>query len=278
MSKKKSIGKRLLIGIVLFVIITMLILGTFGFVTYYRGMIGSYQTYLNDALKTTLTQIDADDLEKCIETKTKSEAYERTQDFLDRLKENSDIEYIYIVKPLNTNDTDNMMDVMAGITREEAALDYEFYSVTLGNLTGDGYTSEVAGKYLAAMDEHDTVYFTNKTEFGYDYTGIVPIRNSSGKAIATLCIDVSMNEMISVFYRYLLNMVLTSIFIGALMVASAYNWLQVKVIRPLKRLEESSASFVASNRQTDNPEELQFIDPDIHTGDFPIHLLICSRI
>ena len=267
MSKKKSIGKRLLIGIVLFVIITMLILGTFGFVTYYRGMIGSYQTYLNDALKTTLTQIDADDLEKCIETKTKSEAYERTQDFLDRLKENSDIEYIYIVKPLNTNDTDNMMDVMAGITREEAALDYEFYSVTLGNLTGDGYTSEVAGKYLAAMDEHDTVYFTNKTEFGYDYTGIVPIRNSSGKAIATLCIDVSMNEMISVFYRYLLNMVLTSIFIGALMVASAYNWLQVKVIRPLKRLEESSASFVASNRQTDNPEELQFIDPDIHTGD-----------
>ena len=87
MNKKKSIGKALLIGVAVFALEMSLILGAFGFVTYYRGVIGKYQTYLNDLLNLTLTEIDADDLQKCIETKTKSEKYEESQDYLNRLKE-----------------------------------------------------------------------------------------------------------------------------------------------------------------------------------------------
>ena len=123
MNKQKSIGKALLIGVAVFALEMTLVLGAIGFATYFKGVVGRYQVYLNDILTLALTEIDADDLEKCIETKNKSEAFEKTQDFLNRVKENYDIEYIYIVKPLNTNEVDNMMDVMAGITDKEAKED-----------------------------------------------------------------------------------------------------------------------------------------------------------
>ncbi|MBQ3295995.1 MAG: SpoIIE family protein phosphatase [Erysipelotrichaceae bacterium] len=267
MNKKKSIGKALLIGVAVFALEMTLVLGAIGFATYYRGVINRYQVYLNDILSLTLTEIDANDLEKCIESNNKSESFEKSQDFLNRVKETYDIEYIYIVKPLNTDEIDNMMNVMAGITAKEAKEDFEFYSVKLGELTGDGYTSEVAGKYLESMDSHETTYFSNKTEFGYDYTGIIPIRNSTGKAIAALACDVSMNEMTKVFNNYLITLLIAGALLAALTIAIAYRWLHNRVIDPIKRLEVSSASFVASNRSTDNPEDLKFDDPNIHTGD-----------
>jgi len=267
MNKQKSIGKALLIGVAVFALEMTLVLGAIGFATYFKGVVGRYQVYLNDILSLALTEIDADDLEKCIETKNKSEAFEKTQDFLNRVKENYDIEYIYIVKPLNTNEVDNMMDVMAGITDKEAKEDFEYYSVKLGNLTGDGYTGEVAGKYLESLESHETTYFSNKTEFGYDYTGIIPIRNSSGKAIAALGCDVSMNEMTKVLNNYLITLLIAGILLAVLTITAAYKWLHNRVIDPIKRLEVSSASFVASNRSADNPEDLKFDDPNIHTGD-----------
>ena len=126
MNKQKSIGKALLTGVAIFALWTTLILGAIGFATYFNGVIGRYKVYLNDILSLTLTEIDANDMETCINTGKKSESFEKTQDFLNRVKENYDIEFIYIVKPLNTNEVDNMMDVMAGITREEAASDFDF--------------------------------------------------------------------------------------------------------------------------------------------------------
>ena len=267
MNKQKSIGKALLTGVAIFALWTTLILGAIGFMTYFNGVIGRYKTYLNDILALTLTEIDADDMEKCINSTTKSESFEKTQDFLNRVKENYDIEYIYIVKPLNTDDIDNMMNVMAGITRQEAATDFDFYSVKLGEKTGDGYTSDVAAKYLASLDSHETTYFSNKTEFGYDYTGIIPIRNSAGKAIAALACDVSMNNVRKIIDFYLMIMILAGLILGAITIAIAYKWLHRRVIDPIKRLESSSASFVASNKTAETPEELKYDDPDIHTND-----------
>ena len=267
MNNKKSIAKTLLIGVAAFVLLIAIGLGAFGFATYYNGMIDKYQTYLHDVLEFSMTEIDADDLEKCISSRTKSESFENAQDVLNRIKENYSIEYIYIVKPLNTDPVDNMMDVMAGITDEEKKTDEAFYSVTLGALTSDNYSAEVAKKYLDAMNEDGVSYFSNKTEFGYDYTGVMPIKNSAGKAIAVLGCDVSMHDIEVVFNRYLITLILVTLAIAAVTIFAMYKWLHIRVIDPLKRLEASSASFVASNRNTDNPEDLKFDDPDIHTGD-----------
>ena len=265
---KKSLSRTLLIGCAAFILLICILMGALGFATYYNGIIDKYQVYLRDLLQLTMDNIDADDLAKCIETKNKSEAFEKTQAFIDSVKENyDDIEFIYIIKPLNDNAVDNVMDVMAGITAEEKKIDIDFYSVTLGNLTGDNYTPKVAKLYLDGMNSDGVSYFSNRTEYGFDYTGMMPIKDSTGKAIALLAVDKSMIEIQDVFYRYSLIVLVEILILSAIGVFVMYKWLRNRVIDPLKRLEESSGSFVESSKVADSPDDLKITDPHINTGD-----------
>ena len=265
---KKSLGRSLLLGCVLSVLCICLMMGAVGFMTYYRGMIERYQVYLSDLLHTTALSVDGDDLARCIETGEKSDRFEETQQILNRIKENYDIHYIYMVRPLNTEQTDNMMDVMAGITAQEKAENEAFYSVTLGGLTGDYYTPEVAGNYLKGMQKEDVSFFsTDTTEFGRDFTGMLPIRDSAGQPVALLCVDISMNEIRRVWIQYVLTLIGAIILLSALAMTIMYSWLKKRVILPVQRLKEVSEKIVSSSRETDDPQELILADPEIHTGD-----------
>ena len=267
-TNNRSIGRSILVGCALSVLCICVLMGAVGFMTYYRGMIERYQVYLSDLLHTTALGIDGDDLARCIETGEKSENFEETQQILNRIKENYDIHYIYMVRPLNTEQTDNMMDVMAGITAQEKAENETFYSVTLGGLTGDYYTPKVAGNYLKGMQEDDVSFFSTDTmEFGRDYTGMLPIRDSAGQPVALLCVDISMNEIAQVWLRYVLTLIAAIILLSALAMTIMYSWLKKRVIQPVQRLKDVSEKIVSSSRGADDPQDLILADPEIHTGD-----------
>ena len=266
---RNSLSRSLLIGCAVFITLLSLIMGSIGFLTYYNGIVGRYETYLHDILKLAMTEIDGDDLEHCVREKNKSEQYERTQDFLNRIKEYYDIKYIYIVKPMNLDETDNMMDVMAGITRAEAEEDYDYYSVELGRLTGDYYSPEIVRYYMdACAIPGEVSFYRNKSEeFGYMYTGMIPILDSAGEPVAVLAADLSMQEITRVWQRYWMIVGAEILILVTFFLFSMYQWLRKRVIAPLKQLEEVSASFVESSRQTQDPARIDFKRADIHTGD-----------
>ena len=266
---RNSLSRSLLIGCAVFITLLSLIMGSIGFLTYYNGIVGRYETYLHDILKLAMTEIDGDDLERCVREKSKSEQYERTQDFLNRIKEYYDIKYIYIVKPMNLDETDNMMDVMAGITRAEAEEDYDYYSVELGRLTGDYYSPEIVRYYMdACAIPGEVSFYRNKSEeFGYMYTGMIPILDSAGEPVAVLAADLSMQEITRVWQRYWMIVGAEILILVTFFLFSMYQWLRKRVIAPLKQLEEVSASFVESSRQTQDPSRIDFKRADIHTGD-----------
>ena len=266
---RNSLSRSLLIGCAVFITLLSLIMGSIGFLTYYNGIVGRYETYLHDILKLAMTEIDGDDLERCVREKSKSEQYERTQDFLNRIKEYYDIKYIYIVKPMNLDETDNMMDVMAGITRAEAEEDYDYYSVELGRLTGDYYSPEIVRYYMdACAIPGEVSFYRNKSEeFGYMYTGMIPILDSAGEPVAVLAADLSMQEITRVWQRYWMIVGAEILILVTFFLFSMYQWLRKRVIAPLKQLEKVSASFVESSRQTQDPSRIDFKRADIHTGD-----------
>ena len=266
---RNSLSRSLLIGCAVFITLLSLIMGSIGFLTYYNGIVGRYETYLHDILKLAMTEIDGDDLEHCVREKNKSEQYERTQDFLNRIKEYYDIKYIYIVKPMNLDETDNMMDVMAGITRAEAEEDYDYYSVELGRLTGDYYSPEIVRYYMdACATPGEVSFYRNKSEeFGYMYTGMIPILDSAGEPVAVLAADLSMQEITRVWQRYWMIVGAEILILVTFFLFSMYQWLRKRVIAPLKQLEEVSASFVESSRQTQDPSRIDYKRADIHTGD-----------
>ena len=265
---RNPLRRSILFGCGAFVVLLCLTLAVLGFVIYYQGMVEKYQAYIGDALRLTMTEVDGEDLKACIESGEKSAAFQRTQDFLNRMKEHYDFAFVYIVKPLNLNETDNMMDVMAGVTEEERLELGGADAVTLGGLTGGSYSPNVVQYYLNRMDGGTEIsYYRNRTEFGYMYTGLLPIMDASGNTVAILAADLSMEEIVLTLFRYIFILLVEILLLAALSLSILYRWLSRRVIAPMTKLERSAKNFVESSHGQENPEALVFANPDIHTGD-----------
>ncbi len=264
---KKKISRSLLTGTLLILLALGIGLGVQGTSTYREGMMERYQAHLESLLRLTATQIDADDLAACIDSGVKSEQFEKEQAYLDQMKETCDIKYVYVVKPLNTNASDNMMNILAGVSEQERAL-YADKLVQLGQLTGTEYSPEVAAVYLARMDRSDDItYYSNTTEFGHMYTGLMPLHSANGEPVAILAIDIEMDVIRQTLSRYTLITGASVILLALLSLMFTFVWLRRRIIRPIVGMEAASSSFVASSRNSQDPDKLHFDKPEIHTQD-----------
>lgn len=268
--KKRSLSRSILITCALFVVFLCAVMEVLGAAVYINGMLQNYQKYMSGILKYSLTEVDGDDIEQCINTGKKTEIYEKTQKVLDSIKENYDIEYIYIVKPMNTNDTDNMMDVMAGVTKLERENE-ENTLTELGNLTGDAYAPEIVTHYLDCMqgDLSEVTYFSNKTDFGYAYTGMIPVVNSKGEAVAVLAVDILINDMLKVLVKYIIIVVVEMLVLIVVFLTLLYRWLKSKILSPVLKIQQSAENFVGSSHGKESMEDVDISleDPQIKSGD-----------
>lgn len=269
--KDKKTGKRRLqttmtIASIVFALCISLGIGSIGFVTYYRGVVKRYQEYISGIIKITEKQISADDLEDCIDSGEKSEKYEKTQLFMNEIKDSYDIDYIYMLVPLRKDGDDNMQYVMCGVRQDEVD---DTDNKTLGDLSGTEYSAKVSEYYLNAMnsDSDKIVYYANHTEFGYMYTGLKVIRDSDQKAIAVLAIDISMNQIRTDYYHYLKIVIIDALMLTILFLLVLKMWMTHRVIKPINRMKQSSENFVEDSRKEKEPENLNFCDPDVKTGD-----------
>lgn len=264
--KKRYLRTVMTIASIIFALCISLGIGSIGFVTYCRGMIGSYQNYISGIIKMTDLEIYADDLRNCIDSGQKSEDYEMTQKFLDKVRNSYDIEYIYILVPLRKDGNDNMKYVMCGVRQDERN---DSDNKTLGDLSGTEYDEKVSEYYLNAMQSgsDEIVYYANHTTFGYMYTGLKPVRDSEGKAIAVLAVDISMNQIQTEYYHYLKIVILDSLILTVLFLLVLKKWITERIIKPIDRMKQSSENFIKDSRAVVEPDALEFCDPKVKTND-----------
>ncbi|XME02885.1 PP2C family protein-serine/threonine phosphatase [Lachnospiraceae bacterium C1.1] len=265
---KRPLRRRILFGCSLYIVLVSLVQAFFGGYTYYHETVKRYQEYINGILNYTIAEIDAEDMKKCIEEGTKSISFENTQEVLNKTKEAYDIHYIYIVKPLNTEEVDNMMDVMAGVTDYERQ--YEKETLTyLGNLTGTAYSADIAQIFLNGLNSNpgEIIYFAENTEFGHDYTGITPIIDGSGNAIAVLAVDIPINDLYSVVENYIKISLIQIVILLIIIVFIMSKWMEKEIVNPIIKLKESARGFVESSRGQNDPNLIEFTDPEINSED-----------
>lgn len=239
-----------------------------GGIMYHNNMIKKNQDYLAGIIHYCISQIDGDDLESCIETKEKSDLFLREKQMLDDVKKSHKAEYLYIVKPLNTDATDNMLDVMSGETERDRGI-YSDSEVVPGVPTGTAYTAEIAAKYLAGMDNKpgEVSYFENKTEFGYDYTGLSTIFNSQGEAVAVLAADIPINDIRGNMIRYFLLIMAGTLVLILLFLTGIYRWMNANIVAPIERIGNSAQNFVKVSHGENDPDKIEFMDPQIYSRD-----------
>ena len=265
--KRNPLSRTMTIFCFFFAIILTLCMGAMSFFVYEEDMTNRYHAYTADVLNYVAREIDGDDLQKCMQTKIKSEKYLELQKLTNDLKETHALEFLYIIEPLSENPPDNMMDVLAAYTQagKEAGTDG---LTDLGKFTGDAYPPDVAKNYLARMDRNPAVtFFPNDTEFGNIYTAIRPIFNGKGEPIAVLCADVLIDEINDGKIRFIKMSAAIAFISGLILISIMSFWLRKRIAEPIMRLKNSAISFNERSHGVKDLDVLAFEDPKISTND-----------
>lgn len=260
---KKPLNRSITIGCISFIIFLCVLLSIVNLHIYRNYVYDDYRGYISDILNLAMSQIDSEDLSKCIETGEESEKYKETLAYMDNMMDNiEDIHYLYAIKPLNTDDTGNVMSVFSAERYYDRHIDIEG-NLYLGWISDDEFDSETAAKFMDIMNGDGISYFEEKTEWGTDYTGAVPIKDKSGKGIAVLAVDVDISFLQGIIREYALTNIVVIIMAGFVFIGLFLIWLNRNITRPIGQLENSAVGFAGHSHGQRDIEALSFEAPDI---------------
>ena len=263
---KKKLQTSLLIAVEIFTIMLSVCLGIIGYKTYYNGMIQKYKDYEEAVLNLAANGIDWDAVEISIVAGKEDAAHKALSERLDFVKSNSKIDWLYMIEPLNDNDKDNMKYICTGNTAQDYA---SGMTNRLGDLSGTEFPADVARQYLAFYKNSkpgEYWYYPNKTEWGSVFTTSIVIRNSMGRTLGVLSVDINMSDIDATIRIYPLNILIAGFICAAIFIIVLILWLNRRLIHPLKSLQNSAVDFV-SKASGDDVESLNFEDPNIKTQD-----------
>ena len=253
---KKPLNRSITIGCVLFIIVLCILLSLANLGLYQNYVYNDYRGYISDLLLYTLDHIDGDDLKVCIETGKESEKYKESLLFMDDLMDHvDDIHYLYAILPLNTDKTGNVMSVLSAERYYDRYVDTEG-NLYLGWISDDEFDAETAAKFFDIM-------FQETTEWGTDYTGAVPIRDSEGNAVAVLAIDIDISFLNGMIREYAIVNILIVVVAGIIFTTIFLLWSKRNITTPIKSLEESAVGFVDRSYGQRSVEALSFEAPEI---------------
>lgn len=260
---KKPLNRSITIGCVLFIIVLCILLSLANLGLYQNYVYNDYRGYISDLLLYTLDHIDGDDLKVCIETGKESEKYKESLRFMDDLMDHmEDIHYFYSVLPLNTDETGNVMSVLSAERYYDRHVDTEG-NLYLGWISDDEFDAETASMFFDIMKSDSIVYFQETTEWGTDFTGAVPIRDSEGNAVAVLAIDIDISFLNGMIREYAIVNILIVVVAGIIFTTIFLLWSKRNITTPIRSLEESAVGFVDRSHGQRSVEALSFEAPEI---------------
>ena len=193
---KKPISRSMAIGCIFFIMALCIVLGIISYFSLKSVLYQQFERYISDIITYVDSRIDDEDLKKCVDTLERSEKFDELELFMDNIKENFSIHYLYILKPLMSEDGSEA-HIMSVISAENY---YDRYVDTEGNLylgwvSDDEYSVETVKKLFEVMNSDSICFFENATEWGTDYTGAFALRDEKGEAYALLAVDVDITEI-----------------------------------------------------------------------------------
>ena len=175
-----------------------------------------------------------------------------------------DLHFLYVIIPLSTEPVDNIQNVIAAVSQDE----YENLAdelVHLNQLTGDAYSPATAKKYLDAYNSGKLSFFEEITQWGDDYTGLLPLYDSAGQRYAALCMDVDILEIHSALRLHTATTAVITVLLGLLFMAAFILWTGANITRPIQALESTVVSFAQRSHGQKDPDALLLNLPELHT-------------
>lgn len=269
--RQKRLSTKIIICCVVFTTILSVIIAWLGYNTYKRSLLERYQVYTDSIIRVAVSDIDADDMRACIESRQKSAGYERTQKALNIVKENSEMEFVYVVYFPDMEDPQQMAYALNAYTKKELREEAETIK-TLGDPCGEGDFDDIMTRlfYNSLRDDMSkttTRFHVNDSEYGYMMTGYLPVIDADGNGICVVAMDVSMDLIHKNMRSYLITVALGSLGLLLLFLFVFIGIMNRSVISPIKRIAGSANDFVQQSYEAVDPSQLSFKEVSVQTRD-----------
>lgn len=263
--KATSLGKSISFGFFFFIITLCLVIGVLSHISYKISLYKGYESHMADILNYVKSAVDNDDLEKCINNVERSPKYDELVRLMDGIKEDFNIHYLYIIKPLNHEATGNVMSVISAENYYDRFVNTEG-NLYLGWISDDEFDQNTVNTFFSIMEKQTPVFFEEKTEWGTDYTGAIALRNSKRKAYAVLAVDIDISYIKTLLLKQAVSTIGLILILGGFFTIKFLLWTRKNITKPIEMLSDTASSFVKKSHGQRNINLLKFDAPDLKTN------------
>ncbi len=259
-SVKKPLWRSIFFCCAVFIVVLCCVLGLTSYFSYHKALYDRYEAYITDILHYVDRHIDDDDLAQCVKTLNRSAKFDELEKFMDGVKEDFDIHYLYIILPVHKNGSRKIMSVISAENYYDRYIDTEG-NLYLGWISDDEYEEETVEELFGLMKQKEITFHEEQTEWGLDYTGTLPLYDSNNNPYALLCVDVDVSHISTLVRHRTYDTYAFVVLLGALFMAAFLLWMRLNVTNPIRNLEESVVSFASKSSGKRNVQELNFDMP-----------------
>ena len=211
-----------------------------------NAMKGEVEIQVENVCSIASKMVDGDRFDEYLESKGESEASQSALYTLQQICDNSDFNYIYLIRP----DFENGKVINSLSVHESSNSSLELYEV--GQIT-EITTEDYQKAYERIMDKKSSIEFIYRLHMPKEYaygdhmTGLAPVYDSKNEIVGIMCAEVSLNWYKETLHSYLVEFTRWLVDVIAFLVMICSLMLHFRVLVPFKKITDETERFANSN-------------------------------
>ncbi len=269
--RTSSLKRQVVVACVLFTIILTTAIGISGYFQYRKSIMTKYYDYADTIVNLAKSSFEANGMAQLIRDGKMGEGYDNTRKYLNNLKENSDIAYVYAVYYPDADDPDSLSFVINGATTKEllGVPEGQVYSYMGERVTEGGFEDAVKEAYYDSYKNKDTSfrYYENVTpEYGHMLSVYRLLLDEKGEPSCLLNVDLDVSDIENTMNMYVLRMVAIAIIFMVVLLFIFMEFIDRYVTIPITEIASNTDNFVMQLQDNTEPEDLTFKEVKIYLG------------
>ncbi len=268
MKKGLSIKTKVAISAIVFMGILTAAIAFAGYRLYYKSVMESYTTYADTVLDYACSEAAEHSFGDMIAARDMPEDYEAFRQDLDRIKDSSEIEYLYAIYFEDVEDLHSLHYAINA--KSQAELEAGATLTYMGKPCEEGAFPEDTLRTLqeaVKSGRHENGTMKGYSEgYGYMLNGYRVLFDSEDNAAGLMCVEIDINRINAGLHRYLFAVVLIAAGFTAMVVLAYLFNTKRSLVGPIERIAKSSDAFVRKMQDNAPPEELVFEDVQVKSG------------
>ncbi len=267
--KRVSIKVKVAATAVIAISILTIVIVVFGYQLFESNVTDSYGKYSKTTLEYAYKITEDYKFGDMIRNREMPDEYEQMRKGLNRVKDCSDIEYLYAIYFNDINDVHSLTYAINAKSQKEMENGGKY--TYLGTpCEAEGFQIDSLTIFQKAVREgqkESNLIVGNSKEYGRMLNAYRVIFDSEGNAVGLLCVEINISNIKRDLRVYVQTIAVIAAIVMVIVIAVYVYNAERKVIRPLVKIARSTDSFVQEMKDNTNPEELAYDAPAINTND-----------